>query len=106
MGRYFFHYRSSKIYVRDEEGSVHLRLDDALREAYESAREIMKSQISVGRLDLGEKIEIVGDTGILLATIAFGEAVSTSPSSSPSPPTERRGQRDTHGKNDRRRSRD
>lgn len=79
MKRYYFHHRSRERYISDKEGSIHLRLEDALREAYESAREIMRSQLSAGKLDLAQEIEIFEDTGILMATIAFSEAASPDP---------------------------
>lgn len=76
MDRYYFHHRSDTDYIFDEEGSVHNRLTDALREGCKCAREIMRSQISGGRLNLGNRIEIYGEAGFLIATIVFSEVAT------------------------------
>ena len=59
----------------DHEGSMHPDLDAALKEGYDSAREIMKSQLDDGYIDFEQQIEIFAETGEMLAIIPFSTAI-------------------------------
>ena len=75
MERFFFHQRSADRYISDPEGGVHPDLQSAYREALDSARDIMKSEVEGGCLNLDQQLEIADARGVVLATVDFAEAL-------------------------------
>ena len=75
MQRYFYHLRTSSSYLQDHEGSTHPDPGTALREARDCIIEIMKSQLDQGYIDLEQSLEIVSETGDVLAHIPFSTAI-------------------------------
>jgi hypothetical protein len=84
MPRYFFHLYND-IYAQDEEGRELPDLEVAHANAVREARELMMETLSKGELDLSHRIEVTDETGAVLATITFGEAVLVKGQQSKSP---------------------
>lgn len=74
MARYFLHIQDGR-YIADDEGSEFASLDEAVQEAIQSARSILREAVWVGRLPLGERIDIADESGTVLRTVPFREAV-------------------------------
>lgn len=76
MSLYHFHIHHCTALARDEEGLELPDLAAARREAIAGARSIMGDELAKGRLCLGCHIEIEDGAGLLLATVAFRDAVT------------------------------
>ena len=73
---YYFHIRSEGSLIEDEEGLDLSDLDRAKAEALESARDIIADRALSGEpASLNDVFEITGESGEILLTIPFKEAV-------------------------------
>lgn len=75
MRRFYFHIVNGR-FVRDEEGQEFPDLDEARNEAIASARSIMREALWTGRLPLNECIQIADESGKVLLTVPFRDAVT------------------------------
>lgn len=74
MPRYYFHIQDGR-YITDEEGAEFLSLEAAVEEAIISARSILREAVWVGKLPLGERIDIADEEGRVLRSVNFRDAV-------------------------------
>ncbi len=74
MPRYFFHLYNDEI-AMDEEGKVLPDLDAAHANGVKEAREMMLDNVTEGRINFSHRIDIADETGAVLASVTFGEAV-------------------------------
>ncbi|MEO5772766.1 MAG: hypothetical protein ABIQ32_01430 [Sphingomicrobium sp.] len=75
MPRFFMHICNGNGFIEDHEG-MDLRDESAARDqAILSARDVMTGDIRDGQLDLTSFIEVEDDSGKLLFTLNFAEAV-------------------------------
>lgn len=74
MTRFYLHIAAGRL-IRDEEGEEFATLDDAVGEAIQSARSLLREAIREGRLPLNDRIEITDERGHLIRTVPFREAV-------------------------------
>jgi hypothetical protein len=74
MPRYFFHIQDGR-YVVDEEGADFSSIAAAEQEAIASARSILREAVWVGKLPLGERIDIADEQGRVLRSVNFRDAV-------------------------------
>ncbi|MET1111699.1 MAG: hypothetical protein ABWX67_09265 [Allosphingosinicella sp.] len=74
MPRYFFHLYND-IVAMDEEGADFPDLTAARANGVREARAMMLETVAEGRINLSHRIDIADETGAVLATITFGEAV-------------------------------
>ena len=75
MPRFFFHVYDDVVAL-DEEG---VELPDAAgaeREGRRGARALASEQVLEGRLNLSHRIDIADETGAVVATIAFRDAIA------------------------------
>lgn len=79
MPRFFFSNRHRDQTYLDPEGSDLSDLATAMAEAARSAREMMADELRRGPLTPGRSVDIVGDDGAVLATIAFHARLYRSP---------------------------
>lgn len=63
----------------DDEGAEYRNLDDARRQAIAGIRSVLSAEVLEGELNLHGRLEIVDDTGSLLDTIQFAEALVVLP---------------------------
>jgi hypothetical protein len=75
MPRYFFNLRDRDLYIADEEGTDLPDLIAAEQLAIHSARDLMGHDIRRGRLVLGNAILIADESGAVVSTIIFRDAV-------------------------------
>ena len=75
MHRYFFHLRDGGNLVPDETGMELASLEDARREAVQSARDILADQLRAGQALDGQRIEIADERGEVLVIVTFREAL-------------------------------
>ncbi|MDB5720934.1 MAG: hypothetical protein JWP15_1552 [Alphaproteobacteria bacterium] len=74
MPRYFLHLYDDLV-VRDEEGILLEDDSAALAEAIRVARLLAAAAVAEGQLRLSDRIEIEGETGALVAAIAWRDVV-------------------------------
>ena len=75
MPHFYMHIRNGTHFVEDEEG-VELEDQAAAREvAIAGARDVMAGDLRRGELDLTSFIEVEDESGKLLFTLTFAEAV-------------------------------
>jgi hypothetical protein len=72
--RYFFHLYNDEI-AMDEEGKVLPDLGAAHANGVKEAREMMLDTVTEGRINFSHRIDIADETGAVLASVTFGEAV-------------------------------
>ncbi|HLL29771.1 MAG TPA: hypothetical protein VK403_02130 [Allosphingosinicella sp.] len=75
MPRYFFHLYNDVISM-DEEGVELPDLEAARANGIREAREMMLETVAEGRINLSHRIDIADESGAVLASVAFGEAVA------------------------------
>ena len=73
--RYFFHLRDGGNFIPDETGMDLVGLDEARREAVQSARDILADQLKAGEALDGQQIEITDDAGRIIEVIRFKDAL-------------------------------
>ncbi|XAZ26051.1 hypothetical protein LVY75_35355 (plasmid) [Sinorhizobium sp. B11] len=73
--RFFFHLRDEDSYEEDQEGIEFPSLAQAVAEARRSAREMVAELVLHDDVIDGRSLEIAGDDGSVLATVAFKDAV-------------------------------
>ena len=72
---YFFHLYND-IVAMDEEGRTLPDLDAARVNAVREAREMMLETIAEGRINFSHRIDIADESGTVIESVRFGEAVS------------------------------
>jgi hypothetical protein len=75
MQRFYFHLRDGTQFVPDETGMDLSGMEEARREAIQSAREILADQLRNGEALDGQRIEISDDTGTVLEVVTFKDAL-------------------------------
>lgn len=75
MPRFFFQSRFQDQTYLDPEGSDLPDLTAAMAEATRSAREMMADELRRGPLTPGCSFDIVGEDGVVLATVAFHDCL-------------------------------
>ncbi len=75
MARYFFHLYECGTLVADEEGRECPDLNAARSQALTEAREIMSAEVKGGRLCVGCRVDVVDESGMLLLSLPFKEAL-------------------------------
>jgi hypothetical protein len=76
MPQFFIHLVDGPTSVMDEEGYEFADIEDARREAVESARDLMASNLRDGKpLGLHRSFRIMDDSGALLDEVTFDDAV-------------------------------
>jgi hypothetical protein len=75
MPRYFFHLYDDVVSL-DEEGRDMPDLESARAAGVREARQMMVGTVAEGRLDLSHRIDIADESGAVLATVAFRDAVT------------------------------
>lgn len=74
MPRYFFHLYNDLI-VMDEEGQEFPDLDAARANGAKEAREMMVETVTEGRINFSHRIDIADESGAVVASVSFGDAV-------------------------------
>ena len=74
MPRYYFHLYNDLV-ARDEEGRNLSGLAEARDVAVREAREMMTETLAAGHLDLSHRIDVEDETGAVVATVTFKDAV-------------------------------
>jgi hypothetical protein len=74
MPRFFFHLYNDMV-ARDEEGKEFPSLRAAHENAIREARQLACASVLEGHLTLKHRIEIADESGQVLATVRFGDAV-------------------------------
>ena len=75
MPRFFLHMYNATGRIEDEEGQEHPNLAAARESAILSLRSVACEEVKEGTLDLRGRIEIADETGAVLMTVMFPEAV-------------------------------
>jgi hypothetical protein len=75
MPRYFFHLYNDQT-VMDEEGVELPDIEAALANGIKEAREIMLDTVLQGRINFSHWIDIADESGAVVRTVSFGEAVA------------------------------
>lgn len=78
MPRFFFHLYDD-IVARDEEGQELPDEEAARSKAFVSAREMVCAEVLQGHLNLRHRIEVEDESGMLLASVHFRDAVEIEP---------------------------
>ncbi len=73
--KFFFHLRDVDSYEEDHEGIEFPSLAQAVAEARRSAREMVAELVLHDDVVDGRSLEIAGDDGSVVATVAFKDAV-------------------------------
>jgi hypothetical protein len=81
MPRYFFNAYNAFGFARDEEGKELPNLHDARAVAVDAARSLISADVRSGSLDLNGRIEVTDETGRILLSIDFSQAIETKRSS-------------------------
>jgi hypothetical protein len=74
MPRFYFHLQN-QVDARDEEGREVADLEEATAAARSDILSILSDDVSRGRIDLRGRIDIADETGTILRTVAFADAV-------------------------------
>ena len=75
MQRFFFHIYDD-VASLDEEGEVLPDFAAARKEAIRGARSIAAEQVLKGRLNRSHWVDIADETGDVLGTVTFGDAIA------------------------------
>ncbi|HSQ99778.1 MAG TPA: hypothetical protein VLM36_07665 [Sphingomicrobium sp.] len=75
MPLYFFHLRDGKDTLIDEEGMDLAGFDEAKAAALRQARDIISHEARLGRIDLGQRIDVVDAAGATIYSLRFADAV-------------------------------
>lgn len=75
MPRYFFHVRNGDSLIQDLEGIDLPDLDAARIEALEGARSLLSETVRTGGVLDGQRFEIVDESGQVLDTLSFRDAL-------------------------------
>lgn len=75
MPRFFLHLHNRLGFVRDEEGMEVPDLDAAKEQAVQSIRSVIGEEVQQGLVDLRGRIEIASESGDVLASAPFIQAV-------------------------------
>lgn len=75
MPRYFFHLHNDVV-AMDEEGVDLPDREAARANGIKEAREIMLETVSQGRINFSHRIDIADESGAVLESVTFGEAVA------------------------------
>jgi hypothetical protein len=75
MARYFFHLYNDTI-VMDEEGVELADLEAAHVNGIKEARELMLDTVAAGRINFSHWIDIADETGAVVGSVSFREAVA------------------------------
>lgn len=75
MTMYFFHLRDGDQFIPDETGIDLPDINEARREALQSARDMLAEQIRAGEALDGQRIEITSPEGEVLDVVSFREAL-------------------------------
>ena len=78
MTRHFLHLKDSTDEVLDPDG-VEMPAEAVLDAALKSARDCIAGDVKNGRIDLHYRIEVVSESGELVHTLPFSEAVEVIP---------------------------
>lgn len=78
MPRYFFHQVTKTGLIHDPDGTDLPDLEHALREAIQDARHLMAEAIRAGHDISSRSVQICDETGSILMTFPFSEAVTPS----------------------------
>jgi hypothetical protein len=78
MTRYFLHLKDSTDEVLDPDG-VELLEDAVPAAALRSARDCISGDVKNGRIDLHYRIEVMNESGQLVHTLPFSDAVEIVP---------------------------
>lgn len=76
MARFFFDLHECGNISKDDEGVERVGLEEIRDAAYRSAREVMCAELVEGRLCLACHIEVRDETGAVVLTVPFREAVT------------------------------
>lgn len=76
MERFFINIRDGETLMEDEEGSVLPSLEAALKEAMQSAKEILADQILSGAVINARVFEITDESGVIRATYLLRDAIN------------------------------
>lgn len=74
MPRYFFHLYNDVV-AMDEEGVDLPDLEAARANGIKEAREMMLETVAEGRINFSHRIDVADESGAVLATTPFAEAV-------------------------------
>ncbi|MGZ8296675.1 MAG: DUF6894 family protein [Allosphingosinicella sp.] len=74
MPRYFFHLYNDIISM-DEEGADLANLEAARANGIKEAREMMLETVAEGRVNFSHRIDIADESGTVINSVTFGEAV-------------------------------
>lgn len=75
MARYYFHVRDGEQFEEDPEGAEFQTVDNAIREAFLAARELIAAKVLAGEVIGGQVFEIADDTGQVIEKVAFRSAL-------------------------------
>lgn len=75
MARYHLHIYCDDSFAEDQEGIECPNLEAAKAEAMKGARSILADDLMQGRVDLRGRIDVADDTGSVVETIRFEDAV-------------------------------
>ena len=74
MPRYYFHLHNDFV-AMDEEGKILPDLEAAHANGVKEAREMMLETVTEGRINLSHRIDIADETGRVVESVTFGDAV-------------------------------
>lgn len=74
MPRFYFHLYNDAV-AMDDEGRILPDLDSARAAAVKEAREMMTESVLEGHLTLSHRIDVADETGAVVATVSFRNAV-------------------------------
>jgi hypothetical protein len=75
MPRYYFHLYNDVV-ARDDEGRILSGLNEARSVAVKEAREMMTESVLDGRMTLSHRIDVADESGAVVATVSFRDAVT------------------------------
>lgn len=75
MPHFFFHLYNDVISM-DEEGVDLPDLEAAHANGIKEAREMMRETVAEGRINFSHRIDIADESGVVLDSVTFGEAVT------------------------------
>jgi hypothetical protein len=75
MSLYFFHLRDGTDTLIDEEGAELPNAEEARESALLQARSIISHDALQGRINLNQRIDVLDETGALICSLSFADAV-------------------------------
>ena len=75
MSRYFFQVHDD-VGAADEDGLELPNVEVARWEALRGARSLAAEQVMLGRLNLSHSVEVADETGAVIATVTFRDAIA------------------------------